>query len=111
MKKMLALMVVPLLLVGFASAGLAEVALKDSGPGQWTIVDSEGQELGTLGKVGQENPVEADSGGYSILPKGGQYIGVVRSDGNLQLSGRHPVISPSEAKLYLDVVEAIKTLK
>ncbi len=112
MKKMLTLIIVPLLLVGLASIGLADqVTLKDAGPGQWTIVDSEGQELGTLGKVGQSNPAETEAGGYSILPKGGQYIGVVRSDSNLQLSGRHPVISPSDAKLYLDVLEAIKTLK
>jgi hypothetical protein len=112
MKKVFALMFVPLLLVGLASAGLAdELTLKESGPGQWTILDSGGQDIGTLGKVGRGNAIEADAGGYSILPKGGQYIGVVRSDGSLQLSGRHPVVSPSDARLYLDVLEAIKTLK
>ena len=63
----------------------------------------EGQQIGTLAKV--------EPGAYSILPQGGQYLGIVRSDGNLQMTGRHPTLSPSQAQLYLDVLEAIKTLK
>jgi hypothetical protein len=110
MKKTLALMFVPLLLVSLASYGIAdEVTLKASAPGEWTIYNSQGQDIGTLRKVGAESP-EVEAGGYSILPKGGQYIGVVKSDGNLQLIVRHPVITPSDARLYLDVLEALKTL-
>ena len=53
-----------------------------------------------------------DEGAYSILPKGGQYLGIVISNGDLKLTGRPtPVISASEARLYLDVLEAIKTLR
>jgi hypothetical protein len=90
--------------MGFVSAGMAdEASLKASGEGKWAILDSEGQEIGTLEKV--------EEGAYSILPKGGQYLGIVRSNGDLQLTGRHPAITPFQAKLYLDVVEAIKTLK
>ncbi len=104
MKKTAALIFLPLFLLGLASASLAdEVTLKPSGEGKWAILDSAGQEIGTLAKV--------EEGAYSILAKGGQYIGIVRSDGNLQMTGRHPTMSLSQAQLYLDVLEAIKTLK
>jgi len=110
MQKALALIVL-LFSIGLASNGFAdELTLKASGPGKWTIYDSGGQDIGTLGKVGKEEP-EVEAGGYSILPKGGQYLGVITSSGNLQLPGRHVTITPSEAQLYLDVLEAIKTLK
>ncbi len=90
--------------MGFVSISQAdEVTLKDLGTGQWTILGSEGQEIGTLAKV--------EEGAYSILPKGGQYLGIVIGNGDLKLTGRHPVISPSDAQLYLDVLDAIKTLK
>ncbi|MGA2400096.1 MAG: hypothetical protein ABSG91_00120 [Syntrophobacteraceae bacterium] len=104
MQKALALIFLPLFLIGLASYCLAdEVTLKLSSEGQWAVLDADGQETGTLAKV--------DEGAYSILPKGGQYLGIVRSNGDLQLTGRHPVISPSQAQLYLDVLDAIKTLK
>jgi hypothetical protein len=103
MKKVLALTFLPLLLVSLGSFALAdEVTLKVSGVGKWAIVDSGGQEVGTLAKV--------DEGAYSILPKNGQYLGIVISNGDLKLTGRHPTVSPSEAQLYLDVLEAIKCL-
>lgn len=104
MNKALALICLSFFLMGFVSIGLAdEVTLKPLGEGKWAILDEGEQELGTLAKV--------DEGAYSILPKGGQYLGIVISNGDLKLTGRHPVISPSEARLYLDVVQAIKTLK
>jgi hypothetical protein len=104
MKKALALICLSLLLMGFVSTGLAdEVTLKAQEDGKWAILDADGQEVGTLAKV--------DEGAYSILPKGGQFLGIVRSNGDLQLTGRHPVMSPAQAQLYLDAVEAIKTLK
>ncbi|MGO9313544.1 MAG: hypothetical protein ACLQBD_10455 [Syntrophobacteraceae bacterium] len=111
MKKALALMFVPLLLMGLTSIGLAEdLTLKASDPGKWIIYNSEGQDIGTLAKVGKDSP-EVEEGGYSILPKGGRYIGVITSNGSLQLIVRHPVVSPSEVRLYLDVLEALKTIK
>ncbi len=104
MKKAPALIVLFLLLMGLVSVSLADgVTLKASGEGKWAILDSGGQEIGTLGKI--------EEGAYSILPAGGQYLGIVKSDGELQLTGRHPIITPSQARLYLDVVEAVKTLK
>lgn len=104
MKKALALMFVALLLTSFASlSGADEITLKASGEGKWVMLDSGGQEIGTLAKV--------EEGAYSILPKGGQYLGIIKSDGTLQLTGRHPTITPSEARLYLDALEAIKTLQ
>lgn len=104
MQKALALIFLPLFLIGLASSCLAdEVTLKLSGEGQWSVLDAGGQEIGTVAKV--------EGGGYSILPKGGQYLGIVRPNGDLQLTGRHPVIGPSQAQLYLDVVDALKTLK
>ena len=104
MTKAVAFALLPLFLMGPVSVSLAdEVSLKPSGEGQWAILDSGGEEIGTLAKV--------EEGAYSILPKGGPYIGIVKSNGDLQLTGRHPVLSPSGAQLYLDVLEAIKTLK
>lgn len=109
MQKAFALILLPLFLIGLASNGLAdELTLKPSGTGKWTIYNSDGQDVGTLSKVGKEAP-EIEAGGYSILPKGGRYLGVVESNGNLQLLVRHATITPSEARLYLDVLEAIKT--
>ena len=103
MKKAYSLIVFCLLL-GTVSVGMADdVTLKPSGEGKWVILDASGQELGTLEKV--------EEGAYSILPKGGQYIGIVKSNGDLQMTGRHPVMTPFGAKLYLDVLDAIKTLK
>jgi hypothetical protein len=110
MKKALALMFFTLLLMGLASDGLAdELILKASGTGQWTIYNSGGQDIGTLRRVGPETP-EVEAGGYSILPKDGQILGVVKSDGTLQLTVRHATMTPSSARLYLDVLEALKTL-
>ncbi len=106
MKKAVVLMFFPLLLMGLVSDCLAgELTLKASGPGQWTVYDSDGQEVATLAREKQEG------GGYSILPKGGQYLGIVRNDGNLMVTGRHPVISSSDARLYLDLLDAIKTIQ
>ena len=111
MKKAVFLIFVPLFFLCLGSTCLADgLTLKPAGPGQWTILDANGEEVGTLGRVGEQG-AEVNAGGYSILPKGGQYLGIIRSDGNLQLSGRHPVISPSDARLFLDVSEAIKSLQ
>jgi hypothetical protein len=104
MKKALALICVSLFLMGFVSICQAHgLALKPLEEGNWAILDAGGQEIGTLAKV--------DGGGYSILPKGGDYLGVVKSNGDLQLLVRHATVSPSQVQLYLDVLEAIKTLK
>jgi hypothetical protein len=112
MQKMPALIFLSIILISFTSCAFAdELTLKASGSGQWTIYNSAGQDIGTLAKVGQGDPIESEAGGYSILPKSGQYLGVIRSDGVLQLTVRHATISPSEARLYLDVLEAMKTLK
>jgi hypothetical protein len=104
MKKTFALVCLFLFLMGFVSISLAdEVTLKTLAEGKWTILDAQGQEIGTLAKV--------DEGAYSIMPQGGRYLGIVKSNGDLQLTGRHPTVSPSQAQLYLDVIDAIKTLK
>jgi hypothetical protein len=104
MKKALALSFFCVFITFFSPArSLADgVCLKSAGGGQWAIIDSAGRQIGTLGRV--------EPGAYSILPTGGQYLGVVKRNGDLQLQGRHPVISPSDAQLYLDVLNAIKTL-
>jgi len=100
----LALIFLPLLLIGLASVGLADqLVLKASNPGEWTIYDLSDQEVGTLALV--------EEGAYSIRVKGGQYIGIIRANGDLQLTGRHPVMSPDQAHLYLDALDAIKALK
>lgn len=104
MKKALALIFPCLFFMGLVSIGLAdELTLKPQEDGKWAILDSSGQNLGTLAKV--------EEGAYSILPTGGQFLGIVKSNGDLQLTGRHPVMSASQAQLYLDVLDVIKTLK
>jgi hypothetical protein len=112
MKKSVILALFSALLIGLVSNCPAEeFTLKVIGPGQWTMYDSSGQEVATIGRVGNEGAAVNAGAGYSILPKGGQYVGIVRSDGNLQLTGRHPVITPSDARLYLKVLEAIKSIQ
>lgn len=101
---LLALIFLPLVLISLASEGLADgVALKPSSQGEWLIYDSSGQEIGTLALV--------EKGAYSIRPKDGQYIGIIIANGDLKMTGRHPVLTPDGAQLYLDALEAIKTLK
>jgi hypothetical protein len=112
MQKASALIFITLFLIGFASYGLAdELTLKASGEGQWAILNASGQEIGTLAKVGKGDPQAEEAGGYSILPKGGSYLGIVKSNGDLQLLSRHVTVTPGEVRLYLDVLEAMKTLK
>jgi hypothetical protein len=104
MKKALALICLPLFLMGFVSISQADgLTLKALDQDHWTILDSGGEEIGTLAKV--------EEGAYSVLPKEGQYLGIIKSSGELQLQGRHPTMSPDQARLYLDVLEVIKTLK
>ncbi len=104
MKRTLPLICVCLFLMGFVSICQADgVTLKVLNDGKWAIFDSSGQDLGMLAKM--------EEGSYSILPKGEQYLGVVKSNGDLQLMGRHVTVSPSEVRFYLDVLDAIKTLK
>jgi hypothetical protein len=111
MKIALTLMLFALLFMGLASNGLAdELNLKASGPGQWTIYNSAGQDIGTLRRVGPETP-EVETGGYGMSLKDGQLLGVILSDGTLQLTVRHATITPSVARFYLDVLEALKTIK
>jgi hypothetical protein len=111
MKKAVVFILFVLLSTCLVSSCLAEgIILQASGPGKWTMYDANGQEVAILGRVGSEG-TEGNAGGFSILPKGGQYLGIVRDDGNLQLSGRHPVMTPSDGKLYLDVLEAIKAIR
>lgn len=111
MQKAFALIFLPLLLITVASYGLAdELTLKLSSENTWTIYNSNGEDVGTLSKVGKENP-EVEAGGYSLRPKGGDYLGVIDRNGNLQLIVRHPTVTPSQIQLYLDVLEAMKKLK
>jgi len=111
MKKLLALISLPFFLISLASNGLAdELTLKAAGHNKWTIYNSGGQDIGTLSKVGKKEP-KFVAGGYSIRPKGGRNLGVVTSNGDLQLLVRNATISPSDAQLYLDVLDAIKTLE
>lgn len=104
MKKTLALIFVCLFSIGFVSVSLADgLTLNPLEEGKWAILDSSGQNLGTLAK--------AEEGGYSLQVSGGQYLGVIKSNGDLQLLARHVTVSPSEVQFYLDVLDAIKTLK
>ena len=52
-----------------------------------------------------------EEGAYSIRPKGGQYLGIIRPNGDLQMTGRHPVMSPGKPGFTWTSLDAIKTLK
>ena len=69
---MLALTFFSLLLMSLASKGFAdELTLKALGNGQWTIYNSDGQDIGTLGKVGRKDPSSPKQGVTAFGQKAG----------------------------------------
>lgn len=71
---------------------------------EWTIQDSEGRSIGTLRRMEEEDA-------YSVQMKDGQYLGIITKTGELQMPRRHPLLRPEEARLYIDVLDALPSLK
>lgn len=71
--------------------------------GEWTMVNPDGGVVGTLKTV--------EDGGWAIVRPDGAYAGVITSDGKFMKSGRRPVFSADEARLFLDTLQALKKIK
>ena len=41
----------------------------------------------------------------------GTYLGIIIKTGELKKTGRHPIITESDARLYLDLLKAIQKIK
>ncbi|MCE5335488.1 MAG: hypothetical protein LLG06_12970 [Desulfobacteraceae bacterium] len=80
-----------------------EVTLKQTKPGEWTIIRPSGEMAGTLKRV--------ENGAYSIQLANGQYFGIILKTGELQSNRRHALFTPDEAQLYLDALKAIRNMK
>ncbi len=104
MRKFLFAALVIILLIGTVEPAFADkLSLKLLKPGEWTILNSSGAQVGTLKSLPE--------GGYSLLTGSGRYLGAILQTGELQSNIRYQRYTPEEAQLYLDVLEAIKSLK
>ncbi len=105
MRRLFALFFLPIFAMTVASAVMAdEITLKKTNSDEWIILDSDGEQIGILRDMHED-------GAYSIQEKNGEYLGVVKNNGDLQMPRRHPLLSPAEAQLYLDVLRALQTIK
>jgi len=103
MRKALLLMIsIVFLFMSLARAGSEELTLKQAGKGEWKILNSTGQQVGTL--------AEAEEGAFSVQING-QFMGFILKGGELKKPQRRPLIPPSEAQFYLDTLEAIKKMR
>lgn len=80
-----------------------DITLNQVNAGEWKIQDSSGQTIGTLKSI--------DSGAFSVQFSSGDYLGIILKTGELKKPGRHPAFTESDAKLYLDLLKAIKNIK
>jgi len=80
------------------------ITLKQSAKGEWKMLDRNGQQVGTL-RLMEEGTA------YSIQLPGGEYMGIIFKTGQYQKPGRRPLVTPDDARLYLDTWEAIQKLK
>ncbi len=104
MRKFLFAALVVILLIETAVPAFADkLSLNPVNPGEWTIWNSGGAQVGTLKSL--------PDGGYSLLTGSGRYLGAILKTGELQSNIRYQRYTPEEAQLYLDVLEAIKSLK
>lgn len=103
MKKTAILAVLFLLLLSpVLNAAEDEITLKQLKPGEWKMLAPGGQQVGTLRTM--------EEGAYSVQLSNGQYLGIIMKTGELKKPGRHPSITPDEAKFYLETWEAIQKL-
>lgn len=104
MRKRTAIVVLFALLLT-ASAGLAEedAVVKPAGKGEWRLYGANGQLMGAIRKT--------PDGKTALVSKSGAYIGVLGPDGELYMTGRHSTMTPDMARLYLEAVKALSTLK
>ncbi len=103
MKKTVLLVILFVLLLSpILNASEDEVILKPVKPGEWSMQSKDGQRIGTLRTM--------EEGAYSVQLPNGEYMGIILKSGELKKPGRHPSITPDEAKLYIEIWEAIRKL-
>ncbi len=91
-----------LLLTPTLNAAEDGITLKPTKPGEWAMLTKGGQRIGTIRTM--------EEGAYSVQLPSGDYLGIILKSGELKKPGRHPAITPDEARLYLDTWEAIQKL-
>lgn len=84
-------------------AAAEELTIKKADQGTWKILNAKGDQVGTLRT--------AEEGAYSVQLPSGDYMGFIMKTGELKKPQRHPLISPAEAQLYLDIWAAIQKMK
>ncbi len=84
-------------------AAAEDLTIKKVDEKTWKILNAKGELVGTL------RP--ADEGAFSVQLPSGDYMGFILKTGELKKPQRHPLITPAEAKLYLDIHAAIQKMK
>lgn len=104
MRKATFFALLPLFFLLFSQQAFADgVTLNKVNPGEWKILDSTGETLGTLKTM--------EDGSYSVQYAAGDFLGIIIKTGELKKTGRHPIITETDARLYLDLLKAIQQIK
>ena len=104
MRKVILLATITLLLSLSPLSVLAEgVTLKAKGKHEWEMYNRNGDFVGTLQKTEEDN--------FTFFDEEGNYLGLILKSGKWKPKGVNPRITPEDARLYLDVLEAIKAIK
>jgi len=83
-----------------------QLATRPKGQNEWEVLNQNGNVLGTFKRT--------EKGNYKFYNTGGGYVGLILHSGKLmprEASRSYTTITPEEAQLYLDVLEAIKTIR
>lgn len=107
MKKMVLLATMILLFCSSSFPVFSEqLTTRPRGENEWEMLNRNGKVVGTLTKT--------EKGSYKLFDGGGKYVGLILNSGKLlprDASRSYTTITPEEAQLYLDVLEAIKTIR
>lgn len=113
MKKAVLVLVVLSLLAPFSAfaappetpeKNVDDFSIQPAGKDTWKILNGFGRQVGTLRTADEK-------GAYSVQLMDGTYMGFILGGGDLKKPQRHPAISPSEAKFYLNTWAAIQKMK
>ena len=83
-----------------------QLATRPKGQNEWEMLNQNGDVVGTLKKT--------EKGNYKFYNGGGRYVGLIFQTGKWmprEASRSYTTITPEEAQLYLDTLEAIKTIR
>jgi hypothetical protein len=107
MKRVVLLATIFVLLCSTSSPVFSEqVATRPKGQNEWEVLNQNGNVLGTFQRT--------EKGNYKFYNTGGGYVGLILDSGTwIPRDARrsYTYISPEDAQLYLDVLEAIKTIR